>query len=138
MTKEQVDRRVDRSDVLSVALDKLLLASAAKYQPLTAILADHQGLLVASGVRSGERAERIAGVASLLTSLRRTFSSHDVLAGLSRALFEAPDGERLGVWAFEAGGEELFLGLLYREAPADELARHLVSGVQRILSYSPE
>lgn len=136
MPTDRRDRRIDRSDVMSVALNKLLVASAARNGPLTAIVADQQGLLVASAARSDDHAERVAAAASLLTWLRETFSSHQVLDGLSRAVFEAPDGERLAVWAFDADGEPLLLGLLLREEPTDELARHLIDGVRRIMTSS--
>jgi predicted regulator of Ras-like GTPase activity (Roadblock/LC7/MglB family) len=132
MPDNRQERRADRSDVLARALDKLLVASAMKHEPLTAVVADTQGLLVASGARDDDSAERIAGVAAVLAALGRTLKDHKVLNGLKSAVLEAPNGEHLALWSFEVDGDPLLLGLLLRDAPSEDLAQHLIDGVKRI------
>ena len=134
MARSKKERRIDRSAKISEALDKLLVASVQKNKLLAAVLADLGGLLVASAQTQGD-GERLAGVVSLVASLREYLSSYRVLPDLTQAELRAGGKRGMVLWPFEVqGGAEVVLAILFEgRAPRKAVSEDIIKGVRRII-----
>lgn len=131
-----IERRIDRSNASSEALDQLLWGAVRRHDLEAAVLADEYGMLVAAA-RDRGAGERIAGVVSLVASLQGALSDHRVLDDLSQAFLRASDGRGLALWPFEVAEEDarFILAALYVDTPPDdESVEAVMEGVKRILA----
>lgn len=134
MPSSNDERRTNRSAAMSEALDKLLSTAARNHDLVAAVVADRAGLLVGTG-RDRAHADRIAGIASLVTSLRSELTQYEVLARMDYAYLRDSDRRGLALWPFTFGEEEMILALVLDGPPPDEAEiDHLKQGVNRILA----
>jgi len=133
------ERRVDRSGRTSVALDKILQFAVKRHKLQAAVLADTAGLLVASA-KGLDDGERLAGVVSLVDTLREYLASYDVLDGLSEAVLRSPDGRGMALWPFRLEGDlEMILVAIFNQQPPPTAAiAEVIAGVARIVKTRAE
>ncbi len=104
-----INRRINRSSDVQVALSFQLAATAKRANFPAIVLADELGLVV-SGVGSKRTCEKMAALAPMLTSRSKTFHGNIKTAGRQLRLSVAPlkiDGARLFLCAAEGDEEEI-------------------------------
>lgn len=120
------ERRQRRSERTELALNYQLQTSAERAKAATMVLADQDGLVVASSARGAETSEELAAILPMLT-----FGSD--FAGLM--MNTLPGGDQVVVSAFNAADTNLYLCAVgeFSEQMHFEIAL-AKSGVRRILN----